>query len=159
MINFILGVLAMSLFAVVIDAFVNNDDAKEFFMGGPIMWIWAAFMLGIVKPLYHFFKFHGRRSLLYNKDEQKYYYCKTSDFPLFFGYNSSWEWAKGKNFSQYVDLWGKKFVYREQGYSTPSMRYAPKAIWKQYEPISKEVITKIKEDAKNSDTLKIYNDD
>ena len=141
-ITFILGILIMSTIATI--GFIifcdKNEDYSVLFMG-PTAWV---LILGVwaCNKITYYNKYHDVRSLLVCPDGKiRYVNDKLADiltecedreyhFPEF---SKHPEWN--------VNDWKKEFVWCGIG----NMRYSPKKVWSQYEPISKEEIEYAKE--------------
>lgn len=142
LIGIIIGVLAMSLFSTLICAVVSDEKIAFALTVGPVGWI----VLLIQKPFekfLHWLRYHNRKQIIYNKREKKYYYCDRR-----FWFNPSelgedWTWASVIPFQKFAKTWGKRFSDEE---NVPSMRYAPKKVWKNFDPLPKELLDKITED-------------
>ena len=134
-ISFILGILIMSTIATV--GFIIFCDKNEDYMVllmGPVAWA--------CDKITYYIKYYNVRTLLVCPDgEIRYVNDKLADvliecedreyhFPEF---SKHPEWN--------VNDWKKDFVWCGIG----NMRYTPKKVWSQYEPISKEEIKYAKE--------------
>lgn len=141
MIYFILGILLMSLFATIGVYLIDDGYTFAPLLMGPIAWTVCIFIL-LYDKITHYLKYRNVRSLLICPDGKIRYIkdqladtmreCEDRkyDFPTFVEYP---EWN--------VNDWNKDFVFLDIG----NVRYAPKKVWKQYEPISKEEITYAKD--------------
>lgn len=141
-ITFILGILIMSTISTI--GFIIFCDKNEDYMVllmGPVAWVLILVVWACDKITYYI-KYYNMRSLLVCPDgEIRYVNDKLADvliecedreyhFPEF---SKHPEWN--------VNDWKKDFVWCGIG----NMRYAPKKVWSQYEPISKEEIEYAKE--------------
>ena len=141
-ITFILGILIMSTIATIgfIIFYDKNEDYITFFMG-PVAWVLILVVWACDKITYYI-KYYNVRTLLVCPDgEIRYIDDRLADiltecedreyhFPEF---SKHPEWN--------VNDWEKDFVWCCIG----NMRYSPKKVWSQYEPISKEEIEYAKE--------------
>lgn len=143
----IIGIFFMSMLATIgVLLFDEGYDFAYFFMG-PVAWV--VFLVSLLyKKIVHHLEYHNVRSLLVCPDVQIRYIkdqladtmreCKDRDYE-FPNFNDHPEWD--------VNDWDKKFVWLNIG----NLRYAPKKVWKQYEPISKEEIDYAKNNPWESD--------
>ena len=141
-ITFILGILIMSTISTIGIIVCNNknEDCGVLFMG-PTAWVWLL-VIWVCDKITYYNKYHDVRSLLVCPDGKiRYVNDKLADvliecedreyhFPEF---SKHPEWN--------VNDWKKDFVWCGIG----NMRYSPKKVWSQYEPISKEEIKYAKE--------------
>ena len=150
MLYFISGIFAMSLFSVIsefIAATVGIDAPKRIaIIAGPCEWVALAVIYGVIRPVNRIIKSCLYKSLVYNKQENKIYRCNSKDYFLFFHSNEKWERLKNTDFNHLWKLWNKKYsaVYHDGSHAV-SMRFTPRAIWKDYEPVPKEVIKELKQ--------------
>lgn len=141
-ISFILGILIMSTIATVgfIIAYNKDSDYMALLMG-PVAWF-LLLIVYIYEKITYYNKYHDVRSLLICPDgEIRYVNDKLADILIecedrehhFPEFSKHPEWN--------VNDWKKDFVWCGIG----NMRYSPKKVWSQYEPISKEEIKYAKE--------------
>lgn len=134
---FILGVLAMSFISAIVLSLCDPDsNVAVIIAGGPCLWIFTSLYYFVISPVTHWLIYHNRRSILKNHENGKYYYCKPKDYDFLYQHNAL-SWADHDTFDVYVDIWGKRFTNGNH----VNLRYAPKRIWKQYEPVPEPIIT------------------
>ena len=136
MLCFIIGVLFMSLCASIGALLLDKGYDFAFLLMGPIAWIILIVAL-IYNILSHYLRYHNVRSLLVCPDGEIRYIkhelvdvmrnCNDRDYE-FPNFKEHAEWD--------TDEWDKRFVCLGRG----NMRYVPKKIWNEYDPISKEEI-------------------
>ena len=136
MLMFILGFFFMSALATIGAILLDNSHDYGIFFMGPVMWLVILLIL-LDRKITHYLEYHNVRSLVVCPDGQIRYIknqladtmreCKDRVYELP-SFNDHPEWD--------VNDWDKKFVWCGIG----NVRYAPKKVWKQYEPISKEEI-------------------
>lgn len=144
--EFILGILLMSLFSfLAILAFDNELGKLGLALSGPISWV-VVLLLFCLSKVKDYLKFHNVRSLLicpdgeirYINDRKADTMCNCIDkkysFPDFYDH-PEWD-AKD---------WNNCFIFIKCG----NVRYAPKKVWKQYEPINKQDYEYAKEHQNN----------
>ena len=141
-ISFILGILIMSTIATVgfIIAYNKDSDYMALLMG-PVAWF-LLLIVYIYEKITYYNKYHDVRSLLICPDgEIRYINNKLADILIecedreyhFPEFSKHPEWD--------ANDWKKDFIWCGIG----NMRYSPKKVWSQYEPISKEEIKYAKE--------------
>ena len=141
-ITFILGILTMSTIATI--GFIIFCDKNEDYMVllmGPVAWVLILVVWACDKITYYI-KYYNMRSLLVCPDgEIRYVNDKLADV-LIECEDREYNFPKFKDHPEWdVNDWKKDFVWCGIG----NMRYAPKKVWSQYEPISKEEIEYAKE--------------
>lgn len=141
-ITFILGILIMSTISTI--GFIIFCDKNEDYMVllmGPVAWVLILVVWACDKITYYI-KYYNVRSLLVCPDgEIRYVNDKLADVLIECEdreYNFP-EFSKHPEWN--VNDWKKDFVWCGIG----NMRYSPKKVWSQYEPISKEEIKYAKE--------------
>lgn len=137
-ISFILGILIMSTIATVgfIIAYNKDSDYMALLMG-PVAWF-LLLIVYIYEKITYYNKYHDVRSLLICPDgEIRYVNNKLADTMLECT-DMTYNFPQFKDHPEWdVNDWKKEF--------TCNMRYTPKKVWSQYEPISKEAIKYAKE--------------
>lgn len=141
-ITFILGILIMSTIATI--GFVifcdKNEDYITFFMG-PVAWVLILVVWACDKITYYI-KYYNVRTLLVCPDGEIRYVNDKLANVLIECEDREYNFPKFKDHPEWdVNDWKKDFVWCGIG----NMRYTPKKVWSQYEPISKEEIKYAKE--------------
>lgn len=141
LIGIIIGVLLMSLFSTLVCTVVSNEKILVL-ATGPVGWV-ALLMEKPLKKFFHWLRYRNRKQIVYNMREKKYYYCNSRVWfnPSILG--EDWTWASSIHFEKFSKIWGKRFTNEE---NKLNMRYVPKKVWKNFDPLPKELLNKIFEE-------------
>lgn len=134
MVNFLFGVIVMSALTVLGMA-IEDKTGKDIrlFTSGPIMWI-VALLYAINFYLIESIRDSRVRSLIQCPDG-KIRYCKPNKVD-YIRQVEGYDFPKFKDVGYPVNLWAENRRRRLEA----NVRYTPRKVWKNFEPIDKELL-------------------